>query len=232
MSLCDVFLKIGGSILGDEAATTALVPHITALSSRYRILILTGGGQVAKRIKANQRMTGSEFYKFWRATAYCPEVNAYLLASYSPSFEIVSCAAEIAGCFETGNIAVLAPAAAILSSLLLKPDWLVTTDSIGLHFANALGARRYVIVSDVDGIYELKPHHNTRTRPIPRLTVEELEHLPSSKVDAGFPAFFRRYGVPTVIVNGKHPTRVADAICGSPTIGTELVTSPQEGVCA
>jgi len=60
-------------------------------------------------------------------------------------------------CFEAGRIAVLAPAGAILNSLCFVPDWLVTTDSMGLRFANELGAARYVIVSDVHGIYELKP---------------------------------------------------------------------------
>src|SRR5262249_31653713 len=90
-NLCDVLVKIGGSILDQETSTAKLVPHILELGRLYRIVIVTGGGQVAKRIKANQIRHGNDFYRFWRATGLCPEVNAYLLASYSSSFTVVSC---------------------------------------------------------------------------------------------------------------------------------------------
>jgi len=219
---CDVFVKLGGSILDDPASTAELIPHLTTLSGKLRLLILTGGGQAAKRIKANQSAHGRDLYLFWRATALCPEVNAYLLASYSSSFAVVSCAAEIATCFEAGKIAVFIPAGAILNNLCFMPDWLVTTDSMGLYFAHTLGARRYVIVSDVHGIYERKPENGTSLAPIPYLGIDELERLPSSKVDSGFVRYYRRFGVPTIVVNGKHPSRVSAAICGTPTIGTEI----------
>ena len=221
--LCDVFVKIGGSILDHDDATTALVPAITALASQHRIVILTGGGQAAKRIKANQTRHGADFYRFWRATGLFPEVNAYLLASYSPAFSVASCAAELEACFDGAHVAVFAPAGAILNRLYFRPDWLVTTDSMGLHFARQSGARRYVIVSDVDGIYDHRPRRDDCAAPIPRLTVEDLRRLPSSKLDQGFADYYGRFPVPTVIVNGKHPARVAAAICGTATLGTEIV---------
>lgn len=221
--LCEVFVKLGGSILDHDHLTAALVPAITSLATQYRIVILTGGGQAAKRIKANQTRYGGDFYRFWRATGLFPEVNAYLLASYSTVFSVVSCAAEMTACLETGGIAVFAPAGAILNSLYFLPDWLVTTDSMGLHFAKQSGARRYIIVSDVDGIYDRKPSE-ARGAPIPRLTVEDLERLPSSKLDHGFADYFRRFPLPTVIVNGNYPDRVQAAICATPTLGTEIVT--------
>lgn len=219
---CDVFVKLGGSVLDQDAATAALIPHITELARKHRILILTGGGQTVKRIKANQRSIGTPFYSCWRAGVVCLEVNAHLLASYSTQFTVVSSLADIAACFATGNIAVFAPLGAMVNSLHLVPDWEETTDSIGLHFASTLGARRYVIVSDVDGIYEQRPGETARETPIPHLTVDELERLPSSKLDAAFPRYFRRQGLPTVIVNGRHPDRVTAAIRGEPTVGTRI----------
>jgi aspartokinase-like uncharacterized kinase len=128
-------------------------------------------------------------------------------------------------CFEAGNVAVFAPAGAILNSLYFLPDWLVTTDSMGLHFAKQSGARRYVIVSDVDGIYHRKPGESGNGSTIARLTVEELQQLPSSKLDRGFADYYRRFPLSTVIVNGNHPGRVRAAICGTPTPSTEIVTS-------
>ena len=223
-SLCDVFIKVGGSILDHDAATTALVPAITGLARQYRLVVLTGGGQAVKRIKANQARHGKDFYRFWRGAGLFPEGNAYLLASYSTAFTVASCAAEIIECVESGSIAVFAPAGAILSSLYFLPDWLVTMDSIGLHFAKQSGAHRYVIVSDVDGIYGSKPQEGRGGSPIAELTVDEMQLLPSSKLDRGFSDYYRRFPVPTVIVNGNHPDRVRAAICGTPTLGTEIVS--------
>lgn len=224
---CDVFVKLGGSILDQEAATTTLVPHITELARKHRILILTGGGQAAKRIKANQRQGGTDFYRCWRAGVLCLEVNAHLLASYSTHFTVVSSLTDIAACFATGNIGVFAPLGAIVNSLYLVPDWEATTDSIGLHFASTLGARHYVIVSDVDGIYEKRPGEALCGAPISHLSVDELERLPSSKVDPAFSAYFRRQALPTIIVNGRHPERVSAAIRGEPTLGTRIEASKE-----
>lgn len=226
---CDVFVKLGGSILDNDVTTAELVPYITALARQHRILILPGGGQVVKRIKAKQSEHGTDFHSCWIAAVLCLEVNAGILASYSTSFTVVSSAAEISACFEAGNVAVFAPAGSILSSLHLTPNWQPTTDSMGLYFANVLGARRYVIVSDVHGIYESKPDDETCMPPISQLSVDELERLSSSKLDPVFPSYFRRYALSTVVVNGRHPSRVSAAICGNPTVCTEIRVPCREG---
>lgn len=222
---CDVFVKLGGSILDQEAATAALVPHITGLARKQRVLILTGGGLAAKRIKAHQRSNGTDFYRCWRAGVLCLEVNAHLLASYSTQFTVVTSLTEIEACFAAGNIGVLAPLGVIVNSLYLVPDWEATTDSIGLHFASTLGARHYVIVSDVDGIYEHRPAEGPCGPPVPLMSVAQLERLPSSKVDPAFSAHFRRQPLPTIIVNGRYPDRVSAAIRGEPTFGTRISVS-------
>ena len=225
--LCEVFVKLGGSILDDDVATDELASYLTKVARSHRVVILPGGGHVVKRIKAVHKEHDGDFHDCWRAAVLCVDVNAGILAAYSRSFSVVSSAADICACFATGNIAVFAPAVAILNSLDLLPAWQPTTDSMGLYFANLLGAQRYVIVSDVHGIYHDKPAVGTRLPPLSRLTVEELERLPSSKLDPVFPAYFRRYALPTVVVNGRHPERVCAAIRGESTIGTEIV-SPQE----
>ncbi len=228
-NVCDVFVKIGGSVLDDATCTAQLVPYLVELSKEYRIVAMTGGGRVAKRIVGNQRRYGSDFIPSWRAGVTSLDVHAGLLASYSPSFAVGSSLFEIGARLAEGKMAVLAPAGKIVSDLVLTPDYEVTTDSMGLYFARLLGARRYVVVSDVDGIYSRIPEAgSTAALPIARLTPEELEALPSSKLDAAFPAYFRHYPLRAVVVNGKHPVRVSDALRGKPTIGTEIVLSHSE----
>jgi hypothetical protein len=230
--ICDVFIKLGGSILDDHSATAELTAHLTTLAQRHRILILPGGGHVVKRIKTVHQEHGSDFLGCWRAAVLCVDVNAGILSAYSKSFTVVSSAADMVGCFAAGNIGVFAPAAVILSSLDLLPAWQPTTDSMGLYFASILGARRYVIVSDVNGVYDKKPAVGTNLPPISRMTLDELERLPSSKLDPSFPAYFRRYALPTMIVNGRHPDRVCAAIRDESTMGTQIELSQGEGLRA
>jgi aspartokinase-like uncharacterized kinase len=219
--VCDVFLKIGGSILDDASRTAALLPHIVALATRYRMLILVGGGSIAKRIKANQREHATDFYRCWKSGVLCHDVNAGLLASHSTVFEVASSAADVIRCLDSGKIAVLAAAGALLNNLYFTPDWRITTDSMGAYFAATMRARRYVIVSNVDGIHAKWPDSGP---PIARIGIADLERLPSSKLDAAFPTFYRRYPVPTFIVNGRYPGRVRDVICGEAAIATEIVS--------
>jgi aspartokinase-like uncharacterized kinase len=223
--VCDVFIKMGGSILDDASQTEMLVPHIAALAARHRILILVGGGRIAKRLKGNQRTRHTDFYRSWRAGVLCHDVNAALLASYSSTFEVAATAGEMFRCFDAGKIAVFAPANMLFGNLHFVPDWRITTDSMAVYFANTLRARRCVIVSNVDGVHAKWPDTGP---PLARISVAELELLPSSKLDYAFPAFFRRFPVPTTIVNGQHPERVAAAICGHETIGTEILISQHE----
>jgi aspartokinase-like uncharacterized kinase len=222
-SLCDVFLKIGGSILDKDALTAALVPPIAALSRERRIVILPGGGQAVKRIKANQRRHETDFHSCWVPAVLNLDVNAGILASYSRLLGAASSADEIAACLEAGRVAVFAAAGTVFNNLQLTPDFGTTTDSMGLYFAHVLGAHRYVIVSNVDGMYEDKPDEGVSAAAIAHLTLEQLERLPSSKLDPSFPQYLRRYRIPTLIVNGAYPDRVAAAILGRPTIGTEVV---------
>jgi 5-(aminomethyl)-3-furanmethanol phosphate kinase len=223
--VCDVFVKLGGSILDDAAQTERLMPHLATLAGRYRILVLVGGGRIAKRLKGNQRERHTDFYRSWRAGVLCHDVNAALLASYSTAFEVAATAGEMIRCFDAGKIAVFAPANMLFGNLNFVPDWRITTDSMALYFASTLRADRCVIVSNVDGVHRTWPDSGP---PIARISIAELERLPSSKLDSAFPTFFRRYPVPAFVVNGQHPNRVSAAVCGDETVGTEIVLTHAE----
>jgi aspartokinase-like uncharacterized kinase len=234
-AICDVFVKVGGSILDNATHTTTLAESLAALPSGQRIVILTGGGRVAKRIKANQRERACGFDPCWKATTLALDVNAGLLASHSARFCVTSCIEQIVSVHAAGAIPIFAPAGALFNSLWFTPNWIVTTDTMGLYFAHSMGARRYVIVTDVDGVCERAPGPGSTVDPISKMHVAELERLPSSKLDAAFPGFFRRFPLETVVVNGKYPTRVTAAIAGRRTLGTEITldadTAPLNGVC-
>jgi aspartokinase-like uncharacterized kinase len=142
-------------------------------------------------------------------------------------FEVASTAGEMIRCFDAGKIAVFAPAHMLFGNLHFVPDWRITTDSMAVYFASTLRASRCVIVSNVDGVYEKWPDSGP---PIRRISVSELERLPSSKLDSAFPSFFRSYPVATMVVNGQHPNRVSAAVRGDETVGTEIVLNHSESL--
>jgi 5-(aminomethyl)-3-furanmethanol phosphate kinase len=222
-AICDVFLKVGGSILDNAPHTAALAEGLVTLPPGQRVVILTGGGRVAKRIKANQRERSCDFESCWKATTLALDVNAGLLASHSTRFCVTSSISQIIAAHEAGVIPIFAPAGALFNSLWFTPNWIVTTDTMGLYFAHHMGAARYVIVTDVDGVCEGAPGPGSSVSPISKMHVTQLENLPSSKLDAAFPGFFRRYPLETMVVNGKYPARVIGAIFGRRTLGTEVV---------
>jgi len=227
-AICDVFLKIGGSILDNPSHTAALAESLAELTGAQRLVILTGGGRVAKRIKANQTQRSCDFQRCWKATTLALDVNAGLLASHAPRFWVVNCIAQILAAHAADAIPIFAPAEALFSSIWFTPNWIVTTDTMGLYFAYSMGAARYVIVTDVDGVCERAPGTGVAVAPIPRMRVGELEALPSSKLDAAFPAFFRRFPLETVVVNGQYPGRVVAALLGRRTVGTEITVDGSE----
>lgn len=223
LSICDVFIKVGGSVMDDALVATALVPHIVALADDYRIVVMTGGGRMSKRIKANQRANHTDFLPCWRGATASLDINAALFASHSTRCGLAHCRDDIARCLDAGKVAVFAAAETIFRNLVITPDFELTTDSMGLYFAKTLRAPRYVIVSNVDGVFDCDPEPDTIKAPFSRLNVQELERLPSSKLDSQFPEWFRRYRVPTWVVNGKYPSRVSACIQGKATLGTEIV---------
>jgi aspartokinase-like uncharacterized kinase len=227
--LCDVLIKVGGSILDNIPDTLALAEALVARSTGPRIVVLPGGGRVAKRIKSNQREREADFLCCWRATTLALDVNAGVLASHSPRFAVCISIGQIKDAQDGGFIPIFAPAQALFSSLWFTPNWIATTDTMGLYFAHVMGAARYVVVTDVDGVCEKAPGSDSHVVPLPRIRVSDLERLPSSKLDAAFPAFFRKYPVDTVVINGKHPSRVSAAILGRRTFGTEIVHDSDHG---
>src|ERR1700722_16666905 len=94
--ICDVFVKVGGSVLDDPGFTAGLIPVFVELSRQHRIVAMTGGGRGGKPLVSNQRTMASDFLPSWKGGITSLDVHAGLLASYSPAFAVVTSVYEIA----------------------------------------------------------------------------------------------------------------------------------------
>ncbi|MEN3048120.1 MAG: isopentenyl phosphate kinase [Candidatus Caldarchaeales archaeon] len=103
-------------------------------------------------------------------------------------------------------------------------------DSIAVHLAVRLRAKRLVYATDVDGVLVREPGGGTRVsevldyeghRRTQYAEVGDATGGMATKVEEAFEAV--EAGVEVVIVNGLFPERVANAVLGLPVLGTRLV---------
>jgi 5-(aminomethyl)-3-furanmethanol phosphate kinase len=209
-------VKIGGSILDDVDASRMLVRELE--DTCPPAVILTGGGQAAKRIKMAQQQHGLDFMSAWRAGVLTLDLNATFLSGFSKRLQLVRNFAEADDCLRLDRLPVLAPFDMITRSGLFEASWEVSTDSYGLQLAHMLHAVRYVVVTNVDGI--LEGFHDKQGTLVESIDAQHLLNLESSKLDARFVGYANQIPIPTMIVNGTCPSRVLAAIEGTRTRGT------------
>jgi isopentenyl phosphate kinase len=99
----------------------------------------------------------------------------------------------------------------------------LSSDAIAADLAVRLGARRLVFATDVPGVLDdaggLLPRVGTNFRP--ERDLEDVSGAMHGKLSAIEPAVHA--GVSTVIVDGRHPGRVAAALDGQSVIGTAVL---------
>src|SRR6185437_3388552 len=101
---------------------------------------------------------------------------------------------------------------------------------MGAYFAHLLGAKKYLLLKDVDGVFDGDPRSGG-SRLFRRISARSLMALRTSAVDKVFPGFILRNAINCWIINGLRPARVHEFLRGRPTIMTEIIpdeTSPSE----
>jgi 5-(aminomethyl)-3-furanmethanol phosphate kinase len=122
-------------------------------------------------------------------------------------------------CVAAGRTTVLLPGALPLD---LPASWQVTSDSIAAWVAVRVGARRLVLVKEVDGLYADWP---ARGQPLARLGVAELAALRPGGVDDYLPTVLERAAFETWVIGGRDPDRLAELLDRGSTFGTLIAPS-------
>ncbi len=214
-----VALKVSGKLVEDTSVLSQLLPVLRRLLDEYRLVVVTGGGRLARKYasllgglgapKALMDVAGIEASRFYaRVVAMALGSTAPVPRSYVEMLEQVAYGV---------NPVVLGG---------LQPGQSTTT--VAALAAEAVGAERLVIATVVDGIYDRDPAKHPDARLLPRLTVDEALRVIESSVEPGryemidpyAAAIIKRSGIPVVVVNGRHPERVEAAVRGRETIGT------------
>jgi uridylate kinase len=226
-----VVVKLGGHLFPDKLDTSQIAAYSTAISelhsSGHRIVVVIGGGRVARKyIDAARTLGASEFTCDLLGIAIS-RVNAQLF--------IVS----------LGKVAYPQPVTSLEEALKasygdkiivlggLQPGQ--STNAVAGLVAEAYQADLLVNATDVDGVYTTDPHEDPHAKKLDVIRTDALlQLLLSRELKAGSYILFdpvaikiiERSRIPTRIIDGRKPANLVAAIQGK-DIGT-LILSTQE----
>jgi aspartokinase-like uncharacterized kinase len=192
-------VKIGGSLYG----TARLDPVLAAvLAAPLPVVIVPGGGLFADAVRDAQKHLGFDDSLAHRLALDAMGQAAEALAARHA--RLVACdLTDIGAAQAVGRIPVWQP------RQLRNPDipesWDVTSDSLALWLARALGAARVVLVKSLD--------------VAPPATPAAL--AAAGIVDAAFPVFATRFAGEIVIVGPAADVRLAAVIAGPLSKGAQ-----------
>jgi 5-(aminomethyl)-3-furanmethanol phosphate kinase len=203
-------VKIGGGLLraGGLDGLRRACADVIALSRRRPVLVLPGGGPFADAVRAVDAQVGlSDGVAHALALRAMDQLGLLLAASLPEAEPLTRLVAPRA-------LGILEAAPAFTGRADIPEAWAVTSDSLAVLAAGAIGGDEAVLLEPVPGVMARWPSDEP---PLERLTAAELQALQNvgegRAVDAYVPEAVRRTGV-AVVVRGPAP---------SPGAGTRIV---------
>ena len=225
-------VKIGGSLTRDLAEASRLVTALAALAgSGHRFLVVPGGGRPDKAIEAIDRERPLAADTAHRACALAQDQTGLILADPGIAHGTVACATvgRCLAALSQGKLPILLPSRLLFAAEPVEPSWDVTSDAVGAWVAWLLGAERYAVLTNVDGVYATgrvgEPEHL-----LPEVAAKDLAAMGHTSVDACAAAFIAAWGIEAAVLNGSHPERIVDWIERRPCRGTLIRPSQQAGI--
>ena len=210
----DAVLKVGGSLCVDPRRLSRLLAVLRRLAPSRTLVLVPGGGRFADAVRsADRRFRLGDSSAHWMAILAMDQTAHLLAAVAGGDTRLVDDPAAI----RPRRLNVLAPSRWLRAADPLPHSWSVTSDSIAAWIARRVGARRLVLLKDVDGLLTFRAGAKGRARLRRRVTGAQARGV----VDPYFGRALGR-GQSCWIVNGRRPERVAALLEVGSTYGTEV----------
>jgi aspartokinase-like uncharacterized kinase len=189
-------VKIGGGLLRDRGldGLRKACAEVVELSRERPVLVVPGGGPFADAVRAVDARVGlADDVAHTLALGAMDQLGA-LLAPLLPEAE------PVAGLIAPRRVGLLTAARAFAGRPEIPESWAVTSDSLAVLAAAAIGGEEAVLLKPVPGIVARWPSDDP---PSARLTAGELQALQDGgggrAVDPYLPEAVRRTGVVVVV---------------------------------
>ena len=209
-------IKIGGGLLRAEGleGLRRACAEAAELARRRPVLVVPGGGPFADAVRAVDRQIGLDDGVAHALALRAMDQLGVLLRPLLPQTELVS------RLVAPRSLGLLAAAPAFAGRPGVPESWAVTSDSLAVLAAGAIGAEEAILLKPVAGVSARSPSSDP---PLPTLTADELQRLQDAgggrTVDPYLPEAVRRTGV-TVVVRapGGSGTRITPGQSPQPAL--------------
>ena len=225
-----VAIKVGGSVFcpgdrPDSGYVKRLAETLLGLSGKHRLLVVVGGGVLARRMmqdaKArNEAVSADELHTIGIEAA---RMNASALIAElgdKAFLEVPKDEEEAKAAFSNGTIVVLGG---------FRPGQ--TTDAVTVQSAEAIGADLIIIGTDVKGVYDKDPKRHEDARFIPEIGAADLRKIVEAAglepgkntiVDPVAARLIEKMGTRTVVLDVRDMINLKKAIDGDVFEGTTI----------
>jgi len=199
-------VKIGGSC----AASLDLRRWSAAVAGcAGQVAIVPGGGPFADAVRAAQPAIGFDDAAAHHMAMLAMEQYGRALAGFDARLRLVDSAAALRRCLRENRVPVWLPTRMALGAAEIPASWDVTSDSLAAWLAGRIGARRLLLLKQVE---------------LPRGPVRAEDLAARGVVDKAFARFLAGSGVAAFVLGPAGHMAIAAAVCDDSAAGTPIMS--------
>jgi aspartokinase-like uncharacterized kinase len=195
-----------------------LCQTIGQLGSQHRLLIVPGGGDFADAVRAHYRRYHVSETIAHRMALLAMDQYGWLLSDLIPASTAVQDVLSARASAAMGRVPILLAATLLIEADPLPHSWQVTSDSIAAWIAGLVGATRFILLKDVDGLF---PDQSDTAQLLSIVRVTELADRQGG-VDQYLSTVLAPLDLETWVINGQQPDRLVELLSTGQTIGTRI----------
>jgi len=226
----DLIIKFGGSLLKDPEEACALMEVINEASQNgARLLVVPGGGPPDKSIEgiyAKRKFTMPTAHE---ACALAQDQIGLILSDPYYSKTSFTCRnfKDIRIALEDLKTPILLPSQLIMSLDPVEYSWDITSDAIAGWIAWQVGAPKLIVLTNVDGIYPTDTSGNLlKEELIKSASAADIAKIGHTSIDICLAKWIAHGFIDEcLIINGKYPKRLKDALLNKNTLSTRVYYS-------
>jgi uridylate kinase len=219
-----IVISIGGSVIFSEEVNIdyfkKLKNFFEKISKNYKIFLIVGGGKTARTyIKIGRENNLSE-EKLDEIGIEITRVNARLLTNIlGINYNKIPCTTDEASKIET-SIVVMGGT---------TPGH--STDMVGAELAEKVNALKFIIATNVDGVFDKDPNKFDDAKQIKEILIKKLLEKFGDKwssagknivIDGPALRIIERAKIPTFVINGKKLDQLEKVLTNQKFNGTEI----------
>lgn len=220
-----IVISMGGSVLFpeniDERFFEKLIKLFEKLSKKYKIYLIVGGGKTARKYIKLGRTLGLNEIKLDEIGIKVTRINAEILSNLlGNSNQKIPCTTDEAKKM-TNEIVIMGGT---------TPGH--STDMVGAELAQKTHSSKFIIATNVDGIYDKDPNEYSDAKKYDEITIDELikkygtnwERAGKNMViDGPALAIIKQGKIPTFVLNGKNLDELEKVITNKKFNGTKII---------